>query len=60
MIREHDRIVLTEPVPAEGLEAGDVGTVVHVYPDRKAFLGFWLLVRRKELEAHSLSVHRDR
>jgi hypothetical protein len=37
MIREHDRVVLTEPVPAEGLEAGDVGTVVHVYLDRKAF-----------------------
>src|SRR3990172_7137032 len=37
MIREHDRIVLTEPVPAEGLEVGDVGTVVHVYADGKAF-----------------------
>ncbi len=37
MIKEHDRIVLTEPVPAEGLEGGDVGTVVHVYPDGKAF-----------------------
>jgi hypothetical protein len=37
MIHEHDRIVLTKPVAAEGLERGDVGTVVHVYPDRKAF-----------------------
>ena len=37
MIREHDRIVLTEPVPTEGLEVGDVGTVVHVYADGKAF-----------------------
>lgn len=37
MIKEHDRIVLTEPVPAEGLEVGDVGTVVHVYADGKAF-----------------------
>ena len=37
MIREHDRIVLTAPVPQEGLEVGDVGTVVHVYPDGKAF-----------------------
>ena len=37
MIGEHDRIVLTQPVPAEGLEVGDVGTVVHVYADRKAF-----------------------
>lgn len=37
MIKEHDRIVLTEAVPAEGLEVGDVGTVVHVYADGKAF-----------------------
>jgi hypothetical protein len=37
MIREHNRIVLTEPVPAEGLEVGDVGTVVHAYADGKAF-----------------------
>ena len=37
MIKEHDRVVLTAPVPAEGLEVGDVGTVVHVYPDCKAF-----------------------
>ena len=37
MIKEHDRIVLTKPVPTERLEVGDVGAVVHVYPDRKAF-----------------------
>ena len=37
MIGELDRIVLTEPVPDEGLEVGDAGTVVHVYADRKAF-----------------------
>jgi uncharacterized protein DUF4926 len=37
MIKEHDRIVLTKPVFAEGLEVGDVGTVVHVYRDGKAF-----------------------
>jgi hypothetical protein len=30
MIKEHDRILLTERVPAKGLEVGDVGTVVHV------------------------------
>jgi hypothetical protein len=37
MIKEHDRIVLTERVPAEGLEVGDVGTVVHVHADGRAF-----------------------
>ena len=37
MITEHDRVVLTAPVPKERLETGDVGTVVHVYQDGKAF-----------------------
>lgn len=37
MIKEHERIVLTTPVPAEGLESGDVGTVVHVYKDGQAY-----------------------
>ena len=37
MIREHDRIVLTAPVPNEELEIGAVGTVVHVYSDGGAF-----------------------
>lgn len=37
MISEHDRVVLTVPLPAEGLEAGDVGTVVHAYQERAAY-----------------------
>ena len=45
MIREHERVVLTSPMPGGGLVAGDVGTVVHVYPDCKAyeveFVGDW-------------------
>ena len=31
MIKEHDCVVLTEDLPAEGLKAGDIGTVVHVH-----------------------------
>ena len=37
MIKEHERVVLKSPVPAEGLEAGDVGTVVHIYKDGRAY-----------------------
>ena len=37
MIKEHDRVVLKAPLPSEGLEAGDVGTVVHVYKDDQAY-----------------------
>jgi len=37
MIKELERVVLTVPVPNEGLETGDVGTVVHAYGDGEAF-----------------------
>jgi len=37
MIQEHDRVVLTIAVTSEGLEAGDIGTVVHVYRDGLAY-----------------------
>ena len=37
MIQEHDCVVLTSDLPAEGLKAGDVGTVVHVHPDEAAY-----------------------
>lgn len=37
MIKEHERVVLKAPIRAEGLEIGDVGTVVHVYRDGRAY-----------------------
>jgi hypothetical protein len=37
MIKEHDRIALKRNIPAEGLKAGDVGTVIHVHKKRAAF-----------------------
>jgi hypothetical protein len=37
MIAEHDRVILTDDMKPDGLMAGDVGTVVHVYRDRRAF-----------------------
>jgi hypothetical protein len=37
MIKEHERVVLKAPVPAERLEAGDMGTVVHLYRDGLAY-----------------------
>jgi len=37
MIREHERVVLKSPVLGKGLEAGDVGNVVHVYQDGEAY-----------------------
>jgi hypothetical protein len=37
MIQEHERAVLTRDLPEQGLKAGDVGAVVHVYRDGTAY-----------------------
>ena len=31
MIKEHECVVLTKDLTAEGLKAGDIGTVVHIH-----------------------------
>lgn len=36
-IKEHDCVVLTKKLPEERLEAGDVGTVVHIHKDGAAY-----------------------
>ena len=36
-INEHDCVVLTSDLPAENLQAGDVGTVVHIHRAGVAF-----------------------
>ena len=36
-MNEHDTVVLTRSLPDHGLQAGDVGAIVHVYDDGEAF-----------------------
>jgi hypothetical protein len=36
-IREHERVVLTTDMPEEKLTAGDVGVVVHIHDEGKAY-----------------------
>ena len=41
MFKEHEQIVLTAAVlgdEGEELKSGDVGTIVHVHPDKEAFV----------------------
>ncbi len=37
MLKEHERVVLLTTIADEGLEAGDVGAIVHVYRDGQAY-----------------------
>ena len=50
-IAEHDRVVLTTDLPAEKLEAGDVGTVVHIHKGRAAYE-----VEFMTLDGHTVAV----
>ncbi len=36
-MNEHDMVVLTRPLADHGLEAGDVGAIVHIYEGGRAF-----------------------
>ncbi len=36
-MKEHDRVVLTNDLPEHSLEAGDVGSIVHVYGGEPAY-----------------------
>ena len=37
MLKEFEQIVLTADIPDEGVKAGDVGTIVHIYPQGVAY-----------------------
>ena len=37
MFEEHDRVVLTDDICDTDLKAGDLGTIVHIYPNAEAF-----------------------
>ena len=37
MIKEHDCVVLTQNIPEECLEAGDIGTVVHIHGEGEGY-----------------------
>ena len=37
MLVELDTVVLTRAMPEAGLAAGDVGAIVHAYPDHSTF-----------------------
>ncbi len=37
MIREHDCIVFTDDIRAEGLQSGNRGSVVHIHPNAAAY-----------------------
>ena len=60
MIKEHDRIVLRTDLPDEGLKAGDVGTVVHIYKDGGAYEVEFVSLEGRTLAVATLKVEQVR
>lgn len=55
-MNEHELVVLKRPLPAHGLAAGDVGTIVHVYRERSAFEVEFTLASGQTVAVLTLSV----
>ena len=60
MIEEHASVVLTEPLPRAGLEAGDVGIVVHVQRNGEAFEVEFMTLDGKTLTVETLTAQQIR
>lgn len=56
MIKEHDRVVLKEEVPYQGLKSGDVGTVIHVHKKGEAFEVEFLTLQGETVAIATLEV----
>lgn len=59
-ISEHDCVVLTESLPALGLEAEDVGAVVHVYAEGRAFEVEFVTLDGRTVAVETLEPHQIR
>lgn len=60
MIHEHDNIVLESDLPATGLVAGDIGVVIHVHQEGKAFEVEFLALDGTTVAIETLESHQVR
>ena len=60
MITEHASVVLTENLPAAGLEAGDVGVVAHIHRNGEAYEVEFMTLDGGTLTIHTLEARQIR
>ncbi|MBI3525435.1 MAG: DUF4926 domain-containing protein [Betaproteobacteria bacterium] len=60
MITEHASVVLTEDIPGAGLEAGDVGVVVHIHLNDEAYEVEFMTLDGGTLTVETLSARQVR
>ena len=54
MVRELDTVVLTHAIKEHGLESGDIGAVVHCFPEGTAFEVEFLTAEGKTIALRTL------
>ena len=59
MIEEHDCVVLTQDIPDASLEAGDMGTVVHVHEGDAGYEVEFMTLAGETLAVVTLRRHRS-
>jgi hypothetical protein len=60
LIEQHASVVLTESLPSAGLEAGDVGIVVHVHHNGEAFEVEFMTLDGTTLSVETLTIKQIR
>lgn len=48
-MKEHDTVALARDEPQQGLKAGDIGAIVHIYKDAQAYEVEFVSLRGKTL-----------
>lgn len=56
-VREHERVALTKDHAESALRAGDVGTVVHVYPEQAAYEVEFVAFSGESLGTFTIEAH---
>jgi hypothetical protein len=60
MIKELERVALTEDFPEHRLKAGDIGTVVHVHGDGEGYMVEFFILDGKTLDVITVSASQIR
>ena len=60
MIKELDAVVLAVDSPEHGLQKGDMGTVVHIFPEKKAYIVEFMTVTGRTIAVVTLEADQVR
>ena len=60
MFQEHSPVALASPLPGFGLQAGDIGVVVHIHANGAAYEVEWMTPNGRTIGIHMLAAEQLR